>query len=164
MVSPDKKGIALQLAPEPERTLEERLVMDETLDATMRRVQARMRNMVIEMADERSERIQRGMESIKAIELDRIITADLACDPEKWGENASGTMAFLDRHLGIHPIISREKLAGIDLTSSTLVQDVLQLADGAHQDIGFFVKEKTDDGERQVGFDELDLRALQASA
>ena len=66
MTSLDKKGIAFQLAVEPERTPEERLVMDETLDATVRRVHARVHcNMVIEMADQRSERIQRGMESIK---------------------------------------------------------------------------------------------------
>lgn len=90
-----------------------------------------------------------------------MIEGDLECTDEKeWGLNAFGTMSFLDRHLGIEPRISREKLKGLNLESPTLVQDVLALAEGANQDIGFFMVQQTPEGEKKIGFDEMDLAHL----
>lgn len=167
MANPNKfeDVITLQLAPGPKRTPEEQRVMEETLSMTARHARRRVeQNMVIQMADERSRRIQRGMESIDANELREMIAADLTCDKEKWGTFASGTMALLDRQLGMHPRIPREKLRSVNPQSKTLVRDVLLLAEGANQDIGFFLEQESEDGaSRKVGFDELDLRHLQAS-
>jgi hypothetical protein len=160
---PARNSIRIELAPGPKRSPAEELVFQEVISGTARRVHARVHcNMDIEFdASVRQQRLQRGIESIDVAELRQIIAADLECEgKEGWGASASGTMAFLDRHLGVHPRIAREKLATLNMESPTFVKDVLAIADGAIQDIGFFVTQETPDGERQVGFDELDLLAL----
>ncbi len=153
-------GIVLHLEAGPKRTPGQQRVFEEAIAATTRHVERRFHNMVIQLADERAERLEAGVKRINAKELREMIEGDLECDEKDWGVNAVGTASFLDRHLGVEPRIPREKLKTLNLQSPTLVRDVLALSEGANQDLGFFMVSQTPDGEKKVGFDEMDLAYL----
>lgn len=157
--------IELQLAPsEREYTPGERKVFEESIAATARHVRRRLHhNMSFATASERAERLQAAVKRIDAKQLREMIEGDLECDEKHWGPNASGTASLIDRHLGIEPRLPREKLKSLDLESPTLVQDVLALAVGAYQDVGFSLVQKTPEGEKTTSFAELDLTHLNAT-
>ncbi len=103
-----------------------------------------------------------AMQTLDMHELRDMIIGDLQCaGMEGWGPNAGGVGAFFEKHLGIDAKIPRAALRQIDLDSPTLPRDMLLLAEGAYQDVGFFIEEETPQGKRNVGTDELALRALQ---
>ncbi|MBI5156225.1 hypothetical protein HZA45_03045 [Candidatus Peregrinibacteria bacterium] len=159
--SSERNVISIELAPSPARTPGQQRVFEERISGIARHVERRMHNMVIELAPERAKRLEAAVKRIKTKELKEMIEGDLECnDEQEWGQHAFGTMSFIDRHLGIEPRIPRAKLKSLNLDSPTLVRDVLALAEGANQDIGFFMVQETPEGEKKVGFDEMDLAHL----
>lgn len=111
---------------------------------------------------DRLKHLEKTLKTLDKKELRDMIIGDLQCiGVEGWGPNASGVGVFFEKYLGIHVVVPRTSLQIVNLDSKTLAEDVLSLAKGAHQDLGFFIQEETPEGKRSVGVDELALQALQ---
>lgn len=155
---------SLELADGPQRTPGQQKVIEETISATARYALRRCgQNMSFATAPERADRLQNAIKRVDLKYLGEMIVGDLECDGKDWGPWASGTASYLERVLGIEPKIAREKLKTIDVQSPTLIKDVLQLSEGTHQDMGFFMVQQTPEGEKKIGFDEMDLEHLKGN-